>query len=127
MAENQSSPESKYKIPVAEGVRLTRNWRAYLEESKQEFKTRGFLISIDALRELLATNPEAEGVRAYLGLNDAKDPVSGTLILVPVVNNEDVIYLPEGSGLEDDEDDSNIYDRSTPCPPLCGVRNELNS
>jgi hypothetical protein len=123
---NDELPEGGRKITVTEAVRLTTNWRTYLSESECDFQTKAFLIPIASIKNLLATNPEAEGVRAYLGLNDAEDAMSGKLVLVPVVDGEDVIFLPGSNGDPDEEDDSNVYDRSSMCPPVCAPANELN-
>lgn len=53
--------------------------------------------------------------------------MSEKLIIVPVVDGEDVIFLPGSNGDPDAEDDSNVFDRSDPCPPTCAPGNELNS
>jgi hypothetical protein len=42
-------------------------------------------------------------------LNDADDAMSGKLVLVPVADGEDVIFLPGSNGDPDEEDDSNVY------------------
>ncbi len=126
MPTNDELPEAGRKITVTEAVRLTTNWRTYLSESDCDFQTKAFLIPIESIRNLLTANPDAEGVRAYLGLNDADDAMSGKLVLVPVVDGEDVIFLPGSNGDPDAEDDSNVYDRSSECPPFCSLPNELN-
>jgi hypothetical protein len=124
---NDGLQDAGRKITVTEAVRLTTNWRTYLAESECDFQTKAFLIPIESITNLLATNPDAEGVRAYLGLNDAQDAMSGKLVLVPVVDGEDVIFLPGSNGDPDEEDDSNVYDRVITCPPNCPPDNELNS
>ena len=43
-----SDPEGT--IPVAEATRLTANWRAYLQVSKQAFATHAFLLPIIDLK-----------------------------------------------------------------------------
>jgi hypothetical protein len=123
---NDGLPDAGRKITVTEAVRLTTNWRAYLAESECDFQAKAFLIPIESIKNLLATNPNAEGVRAYIGLNDADDAMSGKLVLVPVVDGEDIIFLPGSNGDPNAEDDSNIYDRSKQCPPDCPPANELN-
>lgn len=123
---NAPALEAGRKITVTEAVRLTTNWRTYLDESECDFQAKAFLIPIASIKNLLDTNPDAEGVRAYLGLNDPDDAMSGKLVLVPVVDGEDVIFLPDGNGDPDEEDDSNVYDRSQQCPPYCAPSNELN-
>lgn len=127
MPTNDELPEAGRKITVTEAVRLTTNWRTYLAELECDFQTKAFLIPIESIKNLLTTNPDAEGVRAYLGLNDADDAMSGKLVLVPVVDGEDVIFLPGSNVDPDEEDDSNVYDRSIVCPPYCAPANELNS
>ncbi|HTH83279.1 MAG TPA: hypothetical protein VL490_10110 [Mucilaginibacter sp.] len=122
-----SDPEGT--IPVAEATRLTANWRAYLQVSKQAFATHAFLLPIIDFKNILQYNPDAEGIRAYIGLDDANDPTSAKMILVPVVNGQDVCYLPKppGASLGDDDDDtSNTYDVSTTCPPECPDKSPLN-
>lgn len=47
-------------------------------------------------------------------------------MLFRVVDGEDVVFLPGSNGDPDAEDDSNVYDRNTPCPPDCSLPNELN-
>jgi hypothetical protein len=124
---NDELPEAGRKITVTEAVRLTTNWRTYLAESECDFQTKAFLIPITTIENLLTTNPEAEGVRAYLGLNETENAVSIKLVLVPVVNGEDIIFLPGSNGDPNSEDDSNVYDRVPECPPNCSPANELNS
>lgn len=123
---NNSLPEATGKITVAEAVELTSNWRTYLENNDLELQTRSFLISINSITNLLAENPDAEGVRMYLGLKDAEDPNSGKVVLVAVVNGDDVIYVPGSNGDPDSVDDSNVYDRTSTCPPDCPPGNALN-
>ena len=79
-------------------------------------------IPIIDFKNILKYNPDAESVRAYIGLGDVNDPMSSNLILVPVVNGKDVIYksASEKPAL-DSEIDSNIYDLSKVCPPNCSV------
>lgn len=111
-------------IPVADAVVITANWRIYTATSGQNFNIKGFYIPVTTVNELLSNNPDIDGIRAYLGLKTVDDPTSATLLLVPVKNNADIIRRPmEQSGAED----SNIYDRIPPCPPICSDDNELNS
>ena len=121
-----SGPEGT--IPVQYAIDLTTNWRTYIKTSGQAFATHGFLIPIIAFQNILAYNPNAEGVRAYIGLDDATDPNSGKLVLVPVVDGKDVCYLPKSiTGLGGDgDDDSNTYDITQPCPPICDCDSLLN-
>lgn len=125
--DNNNSPSGLGgKISVSEAAELTANWRTYVTTSGQAFTTRGFLIPITSVKDLIDQNQDADGVRVYLGLSDATDPNSGKIVLVPVVDGNDVLFIPGSGEDRDDEDDSNLYDRTSPCPPSCGVRNELN-
>lgn len=45
---------------------------------------------------------------------------------MPVVDRVDVIFLPDGSGDPEEEDDSNVFDRSYPFPHYFSSPNELN-
>lgn len=128
MDENSPSlPESTGKITVSEAAALTANWRAYLASSGQDFQAKAFLIPIISIKNLLEQNPDAESVRVYFGLEDATDPNSAKAVIVPVVEGNDIIFIPGRNGDPEDEDDSNVYDRTELCPPTCSDRNELNS
>lgn len=126
MAENNPFSGMNVKLTVAEAIRLTTNWREYLKSSGQDFQVRGFLLPVESIRALLDTNPEAEGIRAYIGLENVNDPANANLVLVPVVGGEDIIFIPGSAQRGANEDDSNVYDRSSPCPPLCGPSSDLN-
>lgn len=111
-------------IPVATAIELTANWRTYLKISEETFHVQSFLIPIINFKNILLYNPDAEGVRAYIGLESATDPTSAKLVLVPVVDGHDVPYL-SGSGNTADgtttDGISNAYDVTPPCPPQCPV------
>ncbi len=116
-----SSPEGT--IPVSQAMQMTANWRKYLESSEQVFNVRSYLIPIIDFQNILKYNPDAEAVRAYLGLGDAGDPATSQLLLVPIVDGKEVIYLSTADkvgGKDGDDGDSNIYDLTNPCPPQCG-------
>jgi hypothetical protein len=114
-------------IPVNEAITLTANWRTFLANSNQEFITRAFLIPIINFKNILLHNPDAEGVRAYIGLEDATDATTAKLVLVPVTNGEDVpILYRDGNGGPGSEEQVNIFDLTRQCPPYCptGILNE---
>jgi hypothetical protein len=105
-------------IPVATAREWAANWRTYLSTSGQDFVTRSFLIPIIDFQNILAYNPDAENVKAFIGLTSATDPLTAKLILVPVGENEEVLVLPiYGAGMG--EVTSNVYDVTTACPPTC--------
>ncbi len=118
-----TDPEGTIKVPYAKTLSL--NWRTYLKTSKQAFATHAFVIPIVSFQNILKYNPNAEAVRAYIGLEDPANPASVKLMLVPIIGGNDVLYLSnaanaitEGEG--DDDDPSNVYDLTKPCPPECG-------
>ncbi len=113
-------------VPVQEAARMTRNWRNFISKESQEFKIKGFLIPIEDIKEILQYNPNAEGIRTYLALENENDPSSAKLMIVPVVNGNDVIYRPASSNLTDVKE-SSVYDFTSPCPSVCGIDNELNT
>jgi hypothetical protein len=110
------SPEGT--IPVDQAIQLTANWRTYLATSGQAFVGQSFLIPISNFQNILQYNPDADGVRAYIGLPDPADPTTAQLLLVAVKNGQDVVYLPGDDG-EANSDGSNVYDFSKICPPYC--------
>jgi hypothetical protein len=119
---NNESTGPEGTIPVDEAIAMTQNWRAYLEGSKQNFSAKSYLIPIIDFKNILKYNPDAESVRAYIGLENVNDPMSSKLILVPIVGGKDVIYKSTGDNSElSSEADSNIYDLTRVCPPYCDV------
>jgi len=110
-------------VPVPQAMQMTANWRTYLESSQQVFNVRSYLIPIIDFKNILKNNPDAEAVRAYIGLTDAADPATSQLLLVPIVNGKEIIHLSTGDngGGDGDDGDSNIYDLTTPCPPQCSI------
>jgi hypothetical protein len=122
-----SDPEGT--IPVATAIELTANWRTYLKTSEEAFHIQSFLIPIINFKNILLYNPDAEGVRAYIGLESATDPKSAKLVLVPVVDGHDVPHLPGGGNNIDgttNSEISNAYDLNPPCPPQCPVDSVFN-
>jgi hypothetical protein len=114
------SPEGT--IPVDQAVELAANWRTYLSTSGQDFVAQSFLIPIINFQNILKYNPEASSVRAYIGLSDPTDPLSAQLLLVPVSEGQDIVYLPKGHRDGDSATlQSNVYDLTTVCPPSCPI------
>jgi len=112
-------------IPLNDAVDLTANWREYLATSDDGFVTQSFLIPIASFNNIVLYNPEAEAVRAYIGLEDPTDPTTAKLVLVPVVEGQDVpiLTLPGGDG----SIQVNVFDMSTACPPDCPSTGSLLS
>ena len=115
-------------IPVNDAIQLAKNWRDFLTASNQQFVGRSFFIPIIDFSNIQAFNPDAEGVRAYIGLDDPADPMTAKLILVPVVNGQDVLVVyPDASpGNLGDDGQSNTYDLTRMCPPVCPVGSPLS-
>jgi hypothetical protein len=105
-------------ISVQEAIDATTNWRTYLSSSNGEFQLRSFWGSIDKIKSVLEKNPNADGLRFYLGLKDASDPTSVKIVLVPTENEQDVLELGDGR--------ANTVDGFGPCPPVCVGGGSLN-
>ena len=124
MSSNNLNDSPEGTIPVDQAIQLTANWRDFLATSGQAFVAQSFLIPIINFQNILLYNPDAESVRAYIGLEDPTDPTTAQLLLVPVSGGQDVVTLPlplgDGSGDGNVGDPpSNIYDFTTVCPPVC--------
>ena len=85
--------------------------------------------SYDILRADGTTINELQGVRAYFAVKeddmDLDDDI--TAIIVPVdKDGADIIYKSQkNSGLGDDDDDTEIYDFTQPCPDKCDPKSPL--
>jgi hypothetical protein len=119
--EDPNSPEGTIPVPTA--MDMTANWRLFLNANEPNFQVRSYYISIVSLQNMLKYNPDAEGVRAYIGLGDLEDIHSTKLLFIPVVDGKEVPYrqIPSENGLGgcDTDDCSNIYNLNDPCPPVC--------
>src|SRR6218665_4217172 len=109
---NLTGPEGT--IPVPDAEQWAKNWLTFLETSKQPFQTRSFLLPIYDFQNILKYNPTADGVRVYLGLEDATDPTSSKLLLVPTVDGKDVPFLEGNCDGIAAGGQSNVYDLSKP-------------
>jgi len=126
---NLSASDPEGTIPVPQAMQMTANWRTYLAATEQDFNVRSYLIPIISFQNLLLNNPDAEAVRLYIGLTNETDPTTSQLLLIPIVNGQEVPYLPgadKGINENDDDCDSNIYDLSGPCPPQCSTGTTLD-
>ena len=68
------------------------------------------------------------GIRTYFAINsdDLNLPDKVTALVVPVdLLGNDIITTKTGDGLGDDEDDTEIYDFTKPCPDICDRKSEL--
>lgn len=123
MSTNNLNEDPEGTIPVDQAVQLAANWRAYLAVSGQAFVAQSFLIPIINFQNILQYNPEADSVRAYIGLEDPTDPTTAQLLLVPVSGGQDIVSLPvrngDGDGCGVGNPPSNIYDYTSVCPPTC--------
>ncbi|MDB4926661.1 hypothetical protein [Mucilaginibacter sp.] len=120
-----SNTGSEETVPVPQAMKMTDNWRTYLASSGQAFNVRSYLIPIISYQNLLLNNPDAEAVRAYIGLTDPADPTTSQLLLVPIVNGREKPYVQTDNMVQGDSG-SNVYDLSAPCPPYCGTGGELD-
>ncbi|MEO7214630.1 hypothetical protein [Mucilaginibacter sp.] len=103
-------------IPLETAKAWAANWRTHLSNSEDVFQGRSFFIPIVSINTLLANSPNAEGVRAYIGMEDETDPLTAKLVIVSVVNGEEVLTLPGENG---GEDRPGTVDLVTACPPVC--------
>lgn len=84
--------------------------------------------SFDILRADGTTINELSGVRAYFAVKEADMDLDDdiTAVIVPVdKNDKDIIYKNQGVGMGDDDDDTEIYDFTQPCPNFCDPTSPL--
>ncbi len=84
--------------------------------------------SYDIFRADGTTLNELQGVRAYFAVkeSDMDLPDDVTAVIVPVdKEGKDVIYKSKGVGMGDDDDDTEIYDFTQPCPDKCDPTSPL--
>lgn len=114
--ENNQNPGS---TPIKDAIEATTNWRTYLSASKSEFDLKSFWMSIDTIKSLLEQTPDADGIRIYLGLENAEDPTSFKFVTVSTKDQKDVFELPDGKPCSPPPPP--IY-----CPPYCPTGSPLN-
>ncbi|RVU00151.1 hypothetical protein EOD41_14420 [Mucilaginibacter limnophilus] len=107
-------------IPVDIASQWTANWREFIASSNQAFNILAFTIPIECIKNMLLYNENAEGIRAYIALENADEVSSAKLVMVPVIGNEDIINQPA------DNSKSNVYDNTDACPPVCALNSPLN-
>ncbi|RWU10761.1 hypothetical protein [Pedobacter chitinilyticus] len=85
--------------------------------------------SYDILRADGTTINELQGVRAYFAVKEDDMNLDDdiTAVIVPVdKDGADIIYkTPGNGGLGDDDDDTEIYDFTQPCPDKCDPKSPL--
>lgn len=118
--ENTPIADPDGTIPVDVAREWADNWRTYIATSGSEFIARSFLIPIIDFQNIMLYNPDAEAVRAFIGLESATDPLSAKLMLVPVENGQEVLVKSLVGG-ELGGSQSNVYDFTKACPPDCPV------
>ena len=101
--------DEDHEISYAAAAELTANYRAQFSPTTSYIK--GEYFGKTALLSVL-NQTDCVGMRIYYGLNSENIP---KLVLVGVNANED------------DQVTGNILDYGTPCPPICGSANDLNS
>jgi hypothetical protein len=121
---NQGNIDPKDTICLQEGIDITTNWREFISQYEPNGYIRAFYIPMEDIVSLAAFHKEAVAIRAYIGLPSKGDVTDIKLALVPVTaKNEDILSIPSvtGSG----EEQSTIYDFTTPCPQSCDVNSPL--
>lgn len=105
-------------MPVEEAIEAAGNWRAYLDASNSGFDLKSFWISMEHIKNILEHNPDADGIRTYLGLEDPADPASFKFVIVPTKHGIDVVERHNGK--------SNVAPPPIYCPPICPTGGVLN-
>lgn len=136
-------------IPVQEAIRKTTNWRDFMAKNfptaDRKALPKAVYISRSDIQDM-AKYCEADdsilGVRAYFTLeNEYKEGTSNEVKFIMVLvqdnpeyfNGEDLLYIPEGSGMKAlspdnaNFDDSNVFDFTRPCPDSCDLSSPLFS
>lgn len=136
-------------IPVEEAIRKTTNWRNFMAENFSTTDTKmlpkAVYISRSDIEDMAAycnADDSLLGVRAYFTLdNQYEENISNQVKFIMVlvkdtpgyVNGEDLMYIPEGSGMlalspdNADYNQSNVFDFTRPCPDSCDLSSPLFS
>lgn len=71
----------------------------------------------EVFEEMLKANPNMDGIRIYFGVNyEGELKGHQSVVLVGTRGKED---MESSEGSESEDDEGNIYDMGTPCPPAC--------
>lgn len=120
MANSDLPPGSKGNIPVPLAKTQVQNWEDYLALETTDLIVNSFLFDLEVVKNLIADTPDANGMRVYPALKQADDPSSMTLLLVPTIDGKDIIRKsPPGGTVGGEDDDTNIYNYASACPPKC--------
>jgi hypothetical protein len=110
---NETENPTDGTIPLATGKAWAANWRSHLSTSEDVFQVRSFFVPIASINTLLTNNPNLEGIRTYMALEDVGDMTTAKMVMVAIVNGEEVLTLPNAK--------SGTVDMFTPCPPYCPI------
>jgi hypothetical protein len=114
-------------ITEADAIRITTNWRNYMAKGNPDF-IRAFEIPLDDMLNAAALTQKygGTGVRAYIGLDVEGDPTSAKLAIVPIgEKGNDILTVPDGSQKVAGEEESSIFDFTSPCPTACDLNSPL--
>jgi hypothetical protein len=129
----------KLTISLAEAVtRVTRFRNYFLQFLPQSTCPRAIEIPFEAIVDIVnkyhsvdsegnVTN-DLEGIRLYLSIDetDPTKPQYVTGVVVPVgLDGHDIIYPNNVARGEGDDDDTEIYDFTVPCPSECDIESPL--
>lgn len=127
-------------IPVPEGKARVERFRRQLAKSvPAENIPRAVLIPIADILAIVNRyqfmdkngdiRNELQGIRAYFAIKDGDEdlPDDITALIVPVdLRGKDIVRTVDlGDGVGDDENNSQIYDFTKPCPDLCDPESPL--
>lgn len=107
-----------FEVPLDQARKWIRAWI----DSHGKGAVKGFLIDVDELRSIIDESG-AKYVRVYLGVNKNLPQDRHKLLLVPV--NEEGCDMCSKEVEEDDG--SNVFDFTMPCPPTCDAVSPLHS
>jgi len=116
-------PGSEDTIPEDEAIAITTNWRNYITKyDPSPDYVRAFNIPMEDITEL-SEFYKCPSVRAYLAMAVPGDVTTLKIILVPVdAAGCDILSIPDAA-LTDDQ--STIYDFTSPCPQVCDIDSPL--
>lgn len=140
---------TKEIIPVDVAIAKTTNWRSFMSlnfpEADVKTLPKAVYVSRNDIMDLakyLEADDTLLGVRAYFTLENAfkegeSNEVKFIMVLVQdspdLFNGKDLLYAPKGEGMENlspdngEDDDSNVYNFTRPCPDCCDPTSPLFS